>query len=229
MRIVLVCLIGFLLLFSIPSKTAAHTTYNFQTVSAGQIDEALLRLVPVRFLTSHPLYFLILAKENVTRFFQPSAAKKAQFDVVLSGKKLKESYLLLIRGDVPNSGRTLASYSKRLDKMVDQLERARSQNQEVSSLVDFMAENLRVHETVFFGIQKEWELVEDVYDFDSNFARAVASHAAAVMAIDNVKPGLRDRFTTDDGEATEEAKPTPYPTPYIQEATPSVKPKRIIL
>ncbi|MBI3282501.1 hypothetical protein HYZ70_00305 [Candidatus Curtissbacteria bacterium] len=218
-----------MLLFLAPSKVSAHSTYNFQTVSEGQVDEALLRLVPVRFLNSHPLYFLIWAKENVTRFFKPSAARKAEFDTIVAGKKLKESYLLLKEGDVKNSGRTLASYGKRLDKMVDGLERARSQNQDVSSLVDLMAENLRVHETMFFAIQKEWELMEDDYNFDSDFAGAVSSHARAVLAIDNVKPGLRDRFTTVGKEATQEANPAPYPTPYVQEATPSVKPKRVIL
>lgn len=228
MRLLSACLITVLLLIFTSGRIAAHTAYNFQEVSEGHVEEALLRLVPTRFLISNPLYFLITAKENVTRFFKPSASRKAEFDAILSGKKLKESYSLLKKGDIENSAKTLARYSDRTAKMVSQLERARSQKQEVSSLVDFIAENLRVHETVFFGIEKEWEMHADAYDFDLRFAEGISAHAMAVGAIDNIKPGLRDRFTTDRDEATREAQPTPSPLP-TQEATPSVKPKRIIL
>lgn len=224
---VLACLIAIFL--SLPSAVFAHSTYNFPQSSEGQVNEALAKLVPVRFFISSPLYYLISFKESVNRFFQPSAVKKAEFDTILAGKKLKEVYLLLEKGDVKNAGRTMALYSLRMNKLTSQLERARSQNQEVSSLVDLVAENLRVHETLFFAINKKWELMEDKYNFDFSFAEAVASHAAAVRAIDNVKPGLRDRFTTDGDGKAEEINPQPYPTPYVQEASPSVKPKRVIL
>lgn len=229
MRIVLACLIVVLLLFWAPTKIGAHTSYNFPQASEGQINEALARVVPVRFLISSPLYLLISIKETVNRFFQPSAVAKAEFDMILAGKKLKEVFLLLERSDIKNAGRTLALYSLRVDKMTGQFERARSQNQEVSSLVDLMAENLRVHETIFSAIDKRWQQMEDTYDFDFLFSEAVSSHARAVLAIDNVKPGLADRFTTDDNGTTQEANPTPSPLPSSQEATPTAKPKRIIL
>lgn len=228
MRLVLVCLIAIFIFFSVPSYSLAHTSYNFPQASEGQINEALGKIVPVRFLISNPLYLLISVKETVNRFFQPSALKKAEFDMILSGKKLKEVFLLLEKNDVANARRTLALYSSRIEKMTSQFERARSQNQEVSSLVDLMAENLRVQETLFSAIDKRWQQMEEDYDFDFLLSAAVSSHASAVLALDNVKPGIADRFVTDDYVATEE-RITPYPVPYIQEATPTVKPKRIIL
>lgn len=229
MKIISVCLITILLLFFIPGKIFAHATYNFQAESEGQINEALLKIVPVRFLISNPLYFGITFKESVTRFFQPSALKKAEFDMILAGKKLKEVYLLIERGDVKNASRMLRIYSDRVDKMSHQLEKARSQNQEVSTVVDLVAENLRVHETLFFAINKKWQFMEDSYSFDANFAQAVSSHARAVMVINNVRPGLKDRFSTVKSEATDEAKPSPNSSgDALFEASPSTRPKRVI-
>lgn len=229
MRLVLACLVTFLLFWITPGYIAAHGGYKFESVSEGVIEEALLKVVPVRFLVSHPLYFLISAKENVSRFFKPSAAKKAEFDTTLAGKKLKEAYLLLLRDDVKNSSRTLVLYKNRVEMMVSQLEKARSQKQDVVSLVDFMAEELRVQETLFFGILKKYDEKEDSFSFDENFREAIVAHANAVLAIENVKAGVKDRFTTDDVIAPEESVPLPYPSPPFQEVTPSAKPRRIIL
>lgn len=229
MRYVSVCLLFFAVFLTSLLPIYAHEDFSFPQASEGQINEALGKVVPVRFLISSPLYLLISAKETVNRFFQPSAVAKAEFDMILAGKKLKEVFLLLEKGDIKNAGKTLALYSSRVDKMTDQFERARSQNQEVSSLVDLMAEDLRVHETIFSAIDKRWQQMEEDHDFDFLFSAAVSSHAGAVLAIDNVKPGLADRFTTDGNGTTQEEDPTPSPLPYSQEATPTVKPKRIIL
>jgi len=229
MRILSACLIAIFLVFAIPSSALAHTVYDFPQSSEGQVNEALANVVPVRFLISSPFYLLISVKETVNRFFQPSAVKKAEFDMVVSGKKLKETYLLVEKGDVKNASRTLVLYSDRLDKMSKQIEKARSQNQDVTALVDLIAENLRVHETLFFAINKKWEMMEEGYSFDENFAGAIAAHGRTVMVLNNVKPGVKDRFTTVEDEATEEAEPSPSPLGESTfEASPAVRPKKII-
>lgn len=230
MRIISVCLTIFLLPIFIVTNVFARTEYDFPKSTDGQINEALQRLVPVRFLIDNPLYIVSSFKESLTRFLAPSAVKKAEFDMILSGKKIKEAYLLVSVGDIKNTSRTLGLYKKRVEKMANQLEKARSQNQSVDALVDVMAENLRIHETLFFAIDTKRDSFEDAYSFDSNFDAAVAAHAKAVMVLDNIKPGIADRFTTTKNEATEEAKPMPSPfEKLIIEASPSVKPRRIIL
>lgn len=227
MRIISVCLIIFLLPFFIFTNVSARTEYDFPKASDGQVNEALQRLVPARFLIDNPLYILTSFKESLTRFLAPSAVKKAEFDMILSGKKIKEAYLLVSKGDIKNTSRTLSLYKKRVEKMASQLEKARSQNQNVDALVDVMAENLRIHETLFFVIDSKRDLFEDAYSFDSNFDSAIAAHSKAVLVLDNIKPGIADRFTTTKGEATEEAEPLPSASPYV-EGTSSVKPRRII-
>lgn len=207
---------------------SAHTIYSLPEVSEGQINEALTGLVPLRFLPSETFYFTIRAKEMLQRFFQASSAARAQFDLVLCGKRLKESYLLLEQGDVKNSSETLDSYSERLIKMVAQLEKARSQNQDVVPLVDIIAGELEIHETILAAINREWQGQGDSYDFDTNFADAIFGFRKAVSAINNVRPGLKDRYEIpiDDNVNT---NVVPYVSPPVTfEASPSVKPKRII-
>lgn len=208
---------------------SAHTTYSLPEVSDGQINEALSGLVPLRFLPGDPFYFSIIVKESIQRFFQPSAANRAQFDLVLSGKRVKESYLLLVKGDVKNSNVTLDSYSKRLLKMVAQLEKARSQNQDVVPLVDRIATELEIHETILAAINSKWQGQADAYDFDSNFGDAIFGFSKAVSAINNIKPGLKDRYSVPIADENQNIV-VPYITPpdFLYEASPTGRPRRII-
>lgn len=221
-----------ILLFALSlSPVLASNEYNFGKVTDGQITEALGRLVPLRFLPSHPLYLSITIKENLQRFFQPSSSKKAEFDLVLAGKRIKEVYQLLLRGDVKGASRALTRYSKRLAIMTRGLEKARSQNQEVGPVVDRMAEGLRDHETLFFAIGgKRWEFADN-NAYDDNLTEALDSFATAVTAIDEVRPGLRDRFESVkwQGYLTPPAKPASEEAGGIFEASPSSRPRRIIL
>lgn len=225
-----ILLLFFSLFFSFKTDAYAHTQYNFPDVTEGQINEALARLVPLRFLPDHPLYFLITTKEAVQRFFQPSAAARTQFDLVLAGKRIKEAYLAANTGDFKNSSRALGSYQKRLEKLVWQFEKARSQNQEVVPLADRIAEGLKDHEIMLGATSEKWQGQEDAYDFDSNFADAVSGFSNAALAIDNVKPGLKNRFMI---VREKESKNIilPYVTPagdFVIESSPSVRPRRII-
>lgn len=230
MRIISVCLIV-LLLFVSARSAGAHSTYQFPQATDGQINEALQKTVPVRFIPSNPLHFLITAKEIVNRFFQPSARERAGFDLVLSGKRLKETYLLLKEGNVKDASSNLMKYAARVDKMVEQVEKARGQNQDVAALVDRIAEDLRVQETLLFAIDREYKNFEDSFDFDARFGDAFGAFGRAVRAIDNVRPGLIDRFKSvaDEDEENNFVPPSIYPVPsFLFDASPSAKPKRII-
>lgn len=232
MRIISVCLVVLLLLLLVSVRSVgAHSTYQFPQATEGQINEALQKTVPVRFLPSSPLHFLISSKEIVNRFFQPSARERAGFDLVLSGKRLKETYLLLKEGNVKDASSNLKRYTVQLRKMVEQIEKARGQNQDVAALVDRIAEDLRAQETLLFAIDKEYKNFEDSFDFDARFGDAFGSFEAAVRAIDSVRPGLVDRFKSVANEDEEEnyVPPSIYPVPsFLFDASPSAKPKRII-
>jgi len=231
MRIVSVCLLIFLCFsFLTVNLVFADSQYRFPQVSEGQITEALQGTVPLRFLPSHPLYFLISAKEAINRFFQPSSAKKAEFDLVLTGKRLKETYLLLQKNDTKRAGKNLNRYGQRVNKMISQLEKARSQNQDVVTLASKIAEDLRYHEILFYAIDQKRQNLGVDKSFDQNFENAASAFTKAVMAIDNIKPGLKDRFQSvaNVNPGTKEIE-VPIPTPTdIFESSPSVRPRRII-
>ena len=194
MRIVQACLIAlfFLAFFANGSLAQAHS--SFPQVTDGQMNEAVEKLPHVRFLPSNPLHFFISVKENITRFFNASSIKRAEFDLALSGKRLKEAYLLTEKNDVKNASKALFKYSKRLEKLREQMEKAKIQNQVVVELSEKIADNLVMHERFLYAISQKSESYQNNYNFAGNFQKAENEFKDTVLAIDNVKPGLKDRF-----------------------------------
>lgn len=201
----------------------AHEDYSFPDANGAKVTESLEKN-PIRFLPDKPYYFVITIKENLTRLSKPSAAKRAEFDLTLAGKRLREAYELLKKDDAKRSSSSLARYSSRLKKTVEQFEKARSQNQEVLTLSSKMADSLGTHEVILSAIFENWLNKEDSASFDANFSVAVKSFEGTVEAINNVQPGLKNRFESMD-EAEVQPSPIPTPTPI---STPSASPKRII-
>lgn len=229
MRFISACLCGILLIFSVlPRNSFAHSEKKFPDVTGGQINEALLRVVPIRFLPSHPLYFIITTKELVNRIFQPSALKKAEFDFTLSGKRLKEAYLLLQKNDSNNASSTLQRYTEKNQDLVKQIEKARSQNQDATALAAKIGDGLQFHEILFAGIEGKWEMMEDSSGFGQNLIKAVSSFSQTIDTIDKISPGLKNRFKSLKNLEIEKTQPLPSPSPTPFESTPSFKPRRII-
>lgn len=218
---------SFVLLFS--QKANAQPDMRLSAATEGQINEALEKTVPLRFLPSHPLYFLITTKESLSRFFQPSSSERAEFDFISSGKRLKETYMLLLANDAKRASSNLNRYGDELKNTVGQIEKARSQNQEVMPLIDRVVEGLQVHETLLFAIYDEFSEKQDVFNFGDNFAQALEDHEATVLAIDSIKPGIRSRFSNvSEQEATPDAEVEILEENVLFESTPAVKPRRII-
>lgn len=232
MKLISACLLGLILFLTFTIKVSAHTDLEFPKATEVQITEALQKTVPLRFLPSHPLYFLIVTKETINRFFKPSSAQKAQFDLVLAGKRLKETYLLLEKDKVKLSSKNLARYSKRLDKMSTQLVKAKSQNQDIAGLIGEMADILQHNEVLLSAIENSWQNKADSYNFDGNFKEAIESFSQTILTLDKLQPGIKDRFqivkTTDNKTKEEPVITYVTPRPYVIEASPSAKPRRII-
>lgn len=223
-----VCLL-LILFFVIPFGVFAEGNKPVE-FSQGKVNESLAKIVPLRILPGNPFYFLITIKETVERMFQPSSEKRARFDFVLSGKRLKEAYLLSEKGAFKNASWDLLRYSGRIDKMIGQIEKARSQNQDVSNLVSVIADGLGAHEILFLAIDNKSKKVND-YNFGDNYKKAVKSLVQAINAINDVRPGLKDRFkiaTSSAEPSTARPSPSPEPSSTFFEALPSEKPRRII-
>ncbi len=228
---ILVCLISFFLLFS-STVSSVHAAVDFPQATDGQVTEALARIVPIRIVPDNPLYFLITIKETLLRATQPSSAKRAEFDMILSGKRLKESYLLLTNKDVSGASLSLTRYSQRLAKMTDGLGRAKSQNQDVGNLIGEIADNLRNQEVLFFAIKARAEGLGNGGDFAKNYNSAAAAFVDAINSLDNFRPGIRDRFKSATGSANSNRDKdlinSAPKTPGFIEASPEVKPNKII-
>lgn len=223
MKILLACTIVILLVSSF-SPVFAQNIDKLPEPTGGQINEALNKIVPIRFLPNHPLYFSIKVKEAVLRFFKPSAVKRAEYDFILTSKRIKESYFVYKNGDLKYLGASLLSYSKRVDITVGQIEKARSQNQEISMLAEKIVEGLVSQEVLLRYIKFN--------DGESqNLDGAIASFGYLVDIIDNVKPGIKDRYkilNDEDYKQNEASDSSPQKSFEITETTKSSMPRRII-
>lgn len=179
---------------SVLGPVGAGTAYRIPEVTGGQVDEALVRIVPIRLLPSNPFYFAIFAKEAVGGFFKPSALKKADWDFVLCGKRLKEAYLLFEKNDLKNSSKAFGRYARVSEKTVDQLNKARSQNQDVATLEAKVEEQLWYQLILFSAIEKKRGSTSQSYNFGSNFSKAFDGFSRIVEATNQIKPGTRDKF-----------------------------------
>ena len=194
MRIVLACLTALFFLAFFANIAFAQVPSSFPKATEGQISEAVEKLPHIRILPSNPLHFFIRVKEKVSQFFNASSVKRAEFDLVLSGKRLKEAYLFTEKNDVANASKSLFQYSRRLEKLTEQMEKAGSQNQDVLELSERIADDLSMHERLFYVLSQKSESYQNGYNFAGNFQKAENEFKETVLAIDNVKPGLKGRF-----------------------------------
>ena len=189
MKIVSVWFAIFLLIFfcTVSLIFAQESTATSQ-VTGGQVNGALIKTVPVRFLPSSPVYFLITVKETITKILQPSATKKAEFDSVLAGKRLKETYLLMEKNDVSGAQKNLDRYAKRLNMMVGEIQKAKSQNEDIAQEVDAIVEGFVNQEVLLaFILQKNG-------DYKLSGVAVTDAFSQAVGSLDTIRPGLKDRF-----------------------------------
>ena len=195
MRLLLACFI-FVLLFTIGvlRPIYASNSYNLPDAPSGKIDEALLKIVPVRFLPSSPFYFLIWAKENFNRLIKPSPLRKAEFDFVLSGKRLKEAYLLLEKNNVKNSSAALNRYSRVAEKTVDELKKAKNQSQDVATAAGKIDRGLVYQLILLAAIEKKMSSFASEYNFSTNFSSAFDGFSQIVTAVDQINPGVADKY-----------------------------------
>lgn len=223
---VLLCTLFFSTLYA--RTVLAQNEYHFEVPTGAQVSEAISKTAPLRFLPTNPFYFLIRIKEIATRFAKHSAAKRAQFDIIISGKRLKEAYLLINIGKIKAANESLLSYAETLDRMTHELEKARSQNQDIATIVGEAAGNLRLEETLLSSIYESRKLQGESGNFDTSFAKAFNSFSTAVMNLDGIQPGIKDRFKSliVEEKQTGEVQEEHLPSPII--SSPSASPRKII-
>lgn len=231
MRYFSVCFFSLVLFVISTISVSAHSDVVFPKPTGGDINEALEKTVPTRFLPSHSLYFLITVKENFSRFFKPSSREKAEFDFVLMGKRLKESYLLLQIDDVEGASDGLKRYSDRSEIFRSQIKKAKGQNQNVADIAENVSNNAVFHETLIFAISDEFAMHQDAFNFDKNFEEAQNAFISMINVVDGIKPGIGNRYEIiqiRDREEKSKIIPTPTPAPTPFESTSSVRPRRIL-
>lgn len=189
MHKLLACLLISFLLFFVPNHSWAASKNQFSTPTGGQINEAIENIVPIRYLPDHPLYLAVILKENVSRFFKPSAVKRAEFDHIRASKRIKESYMLSKIGKVDKAATSLRKYSSSLNTTAIQIEKARSQNQDVVLLASIVAENLKHQEVLLLAMIQD-DKITGLVVLDAS----VSAFDNLVMHLDNIMPGVKNRF-----------------------------------
>ncbi len=181
----LVCFIILLSTIVTPLPVFGDTHYG--EVTGGQVNEALANTAHVRFLPPNPLYYLSRVKELFSRFFTASAVERARFDFMISSKRLKETYLLFEQSKYSSANNALADYSIATNKSVEQLKKARSQNQEIIPVVEEITDKLNYHEILLIYLIKNG-------NDNLNIQNVLISFEVYVEELNNFKPGNRDRF-----------------------------------
>lgn len=144
--------------------------------------------------------------------FKPSAEKRASFDFVVAGKRIKEAYLMFEANDLAAAGKGLVRYSLQLEKYAAQFEKTKSQNQDVTTLANEVAEGLRDQEVLLSAIFQKSKENETFDELDVGFDDAYSNFGRTVFLINEVKPGLKNRFKSITGD---DVIPAPsYPTPF---------------
>ena len=211
----LVCFVFFLVIFA--NNSFAN---DFNAPSAGEINDAVEKITPTRFLPGDFLYFTITVKESVSSFFKPSSLDKANFEFVLTSKRLKEVYLLYNKGDYKNSENSVFRYKNSIKKTVRQIDKAQAQNQDTKVLADKIANDLVYQDRlILFLLTSERKL--------KNEQELVSSFSELVDKIESIKPGNIDRYKVTESKKIEPPEKSPEPTEK-QTSNPVYNPKRII-
>lgn len=214
----LVCILLFLTLSSFTPVYGINTQLN---VSDGQVNEALANMPHVRFLPGNPLYCLIRAKEHFSRFFTDSAVERAEFDYMISSKRLNEIYKLYQQNRIDGVQSLVVSYKESTVKSLNQLSKARSQNQEIMPTVDEIVNGLSYQEVLLIKMSGESE-ANSAIDYFENY----------IDELEKLKPGVKGRFkliNAESSKANDVEEPSDKSSPTITiEPTASARPKRII-
>ena len=168
-RVVAVYALTITILFSQINFALGHSeTLPTATVSAwpefdqGKIDEALNNLSPVNKLPGEMFYFLISAKEATQRFFKSTPVERASFDVMLSGKRLKEAYLLAKNGKYNKVSESLKRYNQKVDDIFKQLAKIEKRNLSNLTVLE------KLQRSAFYQ-QRLFAAINQVKDGDESF------------------------------------------------------------
>lgn len=118
----------------------------------GQVEEHLLKLSPIRWLPDNRFYFLIVWKESIQHLLKANTAKKAYFDTILTGKRIKEAYLLAQKGSLPLSLQTTIRYTKQLKRLEKELTAGQTQGADVMATLNLLSDNLFRHQDLMAQI-----------------------------------------------------------------------------
>ncbi|HEY5600891.1 MAG TPA: DUF5667 domain-containing protein [Patescibacteria group bacterium] len=148
-------LIGILIPFLMISLfTPVVVAHGIQAeVDQSQIDFAFVRLSPIRYLPNHPLYPLISAKEKIQHVFKSDQIKKANFDMLLSEKRIKEAYLLNQNRKYDKAEQQLENYTKTLDKFQTTAQKAKDLNMNMRNLSLKSVESLSYQRPMILSLE----------------------------------------------------------------------------
>ena len=183
-KLLTTCLVFILGLFfsftNILGQTVPNSTSSaWSKLDQGKIDEAINNLSPISKLPDDTLYFLITLKENTQRLFKPTPIERCLFDIKLSGKRLKESYLLLKKGENEKTGQNLKRYNDKANDIYEQFEKIEKQNLPNVQTADYLIINLFYQQRLISAATAEDQLATNS-NLQINFKESVGKYESLV-------------------------------------------------
>ena len=172
------------------AQTRLPAGQDLPKVENYEIEETLVRLSPIRFLPDHPLYFLLALKEKVDHFTKPDKTAKALFDAHLSGKKIKEAYLLSQKNKFGDAQKSLKNYQKVGQRLRDELTQAASQGLPVFEIESLLADNLVRHLKIIIVLVPK----SPDQDFKQELSKSLESAVEIGKLLEKHLPDAKERI-----------------------------------
>lgn len=173
----------FLGVFLILAPTVSAEDYPTQ----AQINGALISLPHVRFAPDSFLYSLIKFKEKLSWLTKPNPASKAKFDLISSGKRVKESYLMAQKANFQESKNAISSYCDTVSKTVSETEKAQNQSQDTAALLNSIQNSFWAQKIILDKMASEEKIREEAKDELSEAQKCLSDSAEKLK---NLRPDI---------------------------------------
>ena len=105
-------------------------------------------------LPDSPLYFLKVARDRISDFLISDPLKQAEFDLLQADKRLNAGVSLFDKGKQDLAEVTISKGENYFEKAIQNIETAKKQGQDTSSLLEKIQRSVKKHQEVLKSLEK---------------------------------------------------------------------------
>jgi Domain of unknown function (DUF5667) len=106
-------------------------------------------------LPDNPLYLLKVIRDNVVNLFITDPLKKADYDLLMSDKRLVSARMLVDKGEYQLAVTTLSKAGNYFDEAIQLASTAKQQGENASPILDKLSRASQEHQKVIYGMEQK--------------------------------------------------------------------------